>query len=103
MQGLLEAAVGTALTQVLTELQVGKNVPRMDFNIPVDLRRRLTNPDISPSVVGNYFGDTSHSLFFDMEMGAENLAETNRNISNRIQSDTLEIGRTLYTAWTKDL
>ena len=88
MQGLLEAAVGTVLTQVFIEPQVGKNVPRIDFNIPVDLRRRLTNPDISPSVVGNYFGDTSHSLFFDMEMGAENLAEPSRNISNRIQSDT---------------
>ena len=87
MQGLFEAAVGTALTRVLTEPQVGTNAPRINFNIPVDLRRRLTNPDISPSVVGNYFGDTSHALFFDMDMDPGNLAETSRNISNLIQSD----------------
>ena len=86
MQGLL--VVGTALTRVLTESQEGKNVTRINFNIHVDLRRRLTKPSISKSVVGNYFGDTSHSLFFDMKMDQENLVETSRNISNRIQSDT---------------
>ena len=67
LQGVLEAAVGTALTQVLLEHRVGNTSTRINFNIPVDLRRRLSNPSISSSAVGNCFGDTNHSFLFDIK------------------------------------